>query len=105
MERVHLRTCLSVLACAEDRAGRRHIGADPRRCILLGTADGWRPARIDPGRYRLFVFRRALCRGIDRVGEGLTAPRVMGIEKRACRMRTGGLEAGESQLGKSSSSG
>jgi multiple sugar transport system permease protein len=39
--------------------------------ILLGAADGRRPARIDPGRHRLFVLRRALRRGIDRIGEGL----------------------------------
>src|SRR6266404_5689872 len=95
VERVHLCTCVPVLAWPEDRAGRRHIGADPRRCILLGTADGWRPARINPGCYRLFVFRRALRRRIDRIGKGLTAPRIMGIEKRACGMRPGGWEAGE----------
>src|SRR6266436_774605 len=50
---------------------------------------------MDPGCCRLFVFRGALRRGIDWIGEGLTAPRIMGIEKRACRMRTGGWEAGE----------
>ena len=30
---------------AEDRAGRRHLGADPRRRVLLGAADGGRAAR------------------------------------------------------------
>ena len=62
VERVHLRPGLPVLARAEDRAGRRRLGADPRRRVLLGPADGRRAARLDPGRDRLFVLRRALRR-------------------------------------------
>src|SRR5207244_6712707 len=58
---------------AERGACGRRLRTNPRRCLLLGAADGWRPARIDPGCHRLFVFRRALRRGIDRIGKGLTA--------------------------------
>src|SRR5689334_18795043 len=71
MERVHLCAGLPVFARAEDGAGGGHIGADPRRRVLLGTADGRRPVGIDPGRHRLFVLRRALRRRIDRIGERL----------------------------------
>src|SRR3954452_869735 len=71
VERVHLRARLPVLARAENRAGRRHVGADPRRCVLLGTADGGRPVGIDTGRHRLFILRRALRRRTDRIGERL----------------------------------
>ena len=37
VERVHLRPRLPVLAGPEDRGGRRHVGADPRRRLLLGA--------------------------------------------------------------------
>src|SRR5207245_2465743 len=39
---------------------------------------------IDPSCYRLFVFRRALRRRIDRIGKGLTVW-IIGIGKCACR--------------------
>ena len=40
VERVHLRAGVPLVAGAEDRAGRRRVGADPRRRVLLGPADG-----------------------------------------------------------------
>ena len=50
----------------------RHLGADPRRRLLLGPADGGRAAGLDPGGDRLFVLRRALRFGPDRLGQGVT---------------------------------
>ena len=69
VERVHLRARLPVLARGKDGAGRRHLGIDPRRRVLLGRADGGRAARLDPGRVRLFLLCRALRRQRDRLGE------------------------------------
>ena len=40
LERVHLRAGLPVLAREEDGPGGRGLGADPRRHLLLGPADG-----------------------------------------------------------------
>ena len=74
VERVHLRAGVPVSPRAEDRAGGRDIGADPRRRILLGPADGRRAAGIDPGGDRLLVLRRALRGWPDGLGEGLTSP-------------------------------
>ena len=53
--------------------GRGHLGADPRRRLLLGPADGRRAARLDPGGDRLLVLRRALRRRPDRLREGLNS--------------------------------
>ena len=47
------------------RAGRSHRRADPRRRVLLGTADGGRAIGLDPGRDHIFVLCRALCRRPD----------------------------------------
>src|SRR5439155_1493707 len=71
VERVHLRADLPVVARAQDRAGRRRVGADPGRHLLLGAADGRRAARLDPGGPRLFVLCRVLCHRPDRLGERL----------------------------------
>ena len=49
LERVHLCPGLPVLAGPKDGAGRRDVRADPRRCVLLGTADGGSVAGLDPG--------------------------------------------------------
>src|SRR5216684_2816632 len=69
LERIHLCPGVPVVSRAEDGAGRRYLGADPRRRVLLGTADGGRIAGLDPGRDRVLVLRGALCRGADRLGE------------------------------------
>ena len=41
---------LPLLAREEDGPGRRRLGADPRRHLLLGPAHGGGAARLDPGR-------------------------------------------------------
>ena len=53
--------------------GRRHLGADPRRRLLLGTADGGRAAGLDPGGDRLFVLRRTLCFRPYRLGQRIAS--------------------------------
>src|SRR4029434_2405620 len=73
VERVHLRADLPVVAGAQDGAGRRRVGADPRGHLLLGPADGRRAARLDPGGPRLFLLCRVLCHRLDRLGERVVA--------------------------------
>src|SRR4051794_23977082 len=60
LERVRLRPRLPLLAGAEDRSRRCHLGADPRRRLLLGAADGGRAARLHPGGAGLFLLCGAL---------------------------------------------
>src|SRR5262249_32936450 len=69
VERVHLRADLPVVAGAQDRPGRRRVRADPGRHLLLGSADGGRAARLDPGGPRVFILCRVLCHRPDRLGE------------------------------------
>src|SRR5665213_2856492 len=71
VERVHLRAGLPLLARAEDRAGRGHLGTGARRRVLLGRADGRCAAGLDPGRVRLFVLCRVLRLRHHRVGKGI----------------------------------
>ena len=56
---------------AKDGAGRGDLGADPRRRVLLGRADGRGAARLDPGRLCLLFLCRALRRQRDRLGQGI----------------------------------
>ena len=60
LERVHLRARVPVEPGAEDRAVGVISELDPRRRVLLGTADGRRAARLDSRRHRLLVLRRTL---------------------------------------------
>ena len=56
--------------------GRRHLGTDQGRRVLLGPADGRRPPRLGAGRDHLFVLRRALRRRPDLGrGQGIERPR------------------------------
>ena len=48
------------------------VRANPRRRLLLGAADGGRAARLDPGRDRLFLLRRALRGRAHRLGQRLS---------------------------------
>src|SRR2546426_1329641 len=73
VERVHLRARVPLFARAEDGSGRRGLRADPRRCLLLGAADGRRPDRLGAGSDRLFVLRRVLRRRGDGKREGIMA--------------------------------
>ena len=65
---------LVFMASADQKTvpGRRGLGADPRRHLLLGPADGGRAARLGAGRARLFLLRRVLRHRPHRLGEGLT---------------------------------
>src|SRR5262249_7817965 len=73
VERVSLRARVPVVTAAEDDPHRRLHRARARRRLLLGPAYGRRAARLDPGRPRLFLLRRALCHSSHRRGEGLGA--------------------------------
>ena len=70
-----MRKCprLLVLTAAEDDPDRGLHRARPRRRVLLGAVDGRSPARLDPGRARLLLLRRALRHGpygrCQRVGD------------------------------------
>jgi len=66
----------SMLSSSCRRRTRRRcpsgrLRADSRRCLLLGTADGGGTAGIGPGGARLFVLRRVLRGGADRLGQGV----------------------------------
>ena len=82
---------------AEDGAGRRRLGADPRRRVLLGTADGGRAAGLDPGRDRLLVLRRALRVGPHRLGQGLEIASPRTAQERWRGFRRGAYGAGRPQ--------
>src|SRR5262249_22771817 len=73
-ERISLRAYLSDQNHGAHRAGRRDLGTDPRRRVLLGPAHGRSPTRLDPGGGDLLLLRGALCRRPDHgVGEGVTS--------------------------------
>src|ERR1700683_3599715 len=71
LERIHLCAGFSVVGGAEDGFGRDPLGPDRWRRILLGAADGRRAARLRSGSVHLFILRRVLRRGPDRIGQGL----------------------------------
>jgi hypothetical protein len=66
LERVHLCAGVHDLHVQSDYPRRRRQRADPRRRVLLGHADGWCIARLNPGGGRLFVLCGQLRLGADR---------------------------------------
>ncbi len=77
-ERVSLCADLPDQELGAHGPGRGHRRTDPRRCVLLGPADGGSAAGLDPGRADLLLLRRALRRRADlRLGKrigGLLGP-------------------------------
>jgi hypothetical protein len=63
--------------------GGRHVRADPRGRLLLGSADGGGVAGVDTRGDRLFVLRRTLRCGPNGLGERLTGGRRAADRNRA----------------------
>ena len=61
-----------LLAGAEDSLRRHHLGACPRRRVLLGLVDGRRPSRFGAGGADIFFLRRVLRRRHHRIRQGVT---------------------------------